>query len=50
MKVFDEPDLVIVRQAGRTPRNIPEGAVGSLLAAAAQPAVWHGIQHLLAQF
>lgn len=37
----DDPDPVIVRQAGRTLRNIAEGAIGSLLATAAlNPAVW----------
>lgn len=38
---MDDPDPVIVKQAGRTLRNITEGAIGSLLAAAAtQPEVW----------
>jgi hypothetical protein len=36
----DEPDHVIVKQAGRTLRNLTEGAIASLLATAAQPAVW----------
>jgi hypothetical protein len=36
----DEPDPVIVKQAGRTLRNITEGAIGSLIATAAQPTVW----------
>jgi len=35
-----EPDPVIVQQAGRTLRNITEGAIGSLVAAAVQPTVW----------
>ena len=35
-----EPDPIIVRQAGRTLRNITEGAIGSLFATAAQPTVW----------
>lgn len=39
-QLTDEPDSVIVRQAGRTLRNITEGAIGSFLAAAAQPTVW----------
>jgi hypothetical protein len=43
-----EPDPVIVKQAARSLRNITEGAIGSLLATAAQPTVWHGIQQLLA--
>jgi hypothetical protein len=35
------PDPAIVKQAGRTLRSITEGAIGSLLATAAQPTVWH---------
>jgi hypothetical protein len=31
---------MIVEQAGRTLRNITEGAIESLLATAAQPTVW----------
>jgi hypothetical protein len=40
VQLEDEPDLVIVKQAGRTLRNITEGAIGSLIATAAQPTVW----------
>ncbi len=40
-QLTDEPDPVIIKQAGRTLRNITEGAIGSLLATAAtQPGVW----------
>lgn len=39
-QLMDEPDPVVVRQAGRTLRNVTEGAIGSLLATAAQPTVW----------
>jgi hypothetical protein len=45
-----EPDPNIVKQAGRTLRNITEGAIGSLLATAAQPTVWiwvHEVMHRL---
>jgi len=42
-----DPDPDIVRQAGRTIRNITEGAIGSLLATAAQPAVWQWIHQTL---
>jgi hypothetical protein len=42
-----EPDLGVVRQAGRTLRNITEGAIGSLLATAAQPTVWVWIHQML---
>jgi hypothetical protein len=45
-----DPDPAIVSQAGRTLRNITEGAIGSLLAAAAQPGVWHWIHQTLASF
>jgi len=44
----DEPDPVIIRQAGRTLRNITEGAIGSLVATAVQPAVWHSILQAMA--
>lgn len=46
----DEPDLVIVRQAGRTLRNLTEGAIASLLATAAQPHVWQWIHQMLQSF
>jgi hypothetical protein len=42
-----EPDSEAVRQAGRTLRNITEGAIGSLLASGAQPTVWHWIHQTL---
>ena len=45
-----EADPEIVKQAGRTLRNITEGAVASLIATAAQPDVWQWIHHVLAQF
>jgi hypothetical protein len=40
LQMEDEPDPVIVKQAGSTLRNITEGAIGSLIATAAQPTVW----------
>jgi len=46
-----EPDSIVVMQAGKTLRNITEGAIGSLLATGAQPAIWHWIhQTLVAAF
>jgi hypothetical protein len=45
-----KPDPTIVMQAGRTLRNIIEGAVGSLLAAGIQPSLWHSVQQTLANF
>lgn len=49
-QLTDKPNLVIVREAGRTLRGITEGAIGSLLATAAQPTVWAWIQATLAHF
>lgn len=45
-----EPDEEVVAQAGRTLRNITEGAIGSLVAAASQPTVWLWIHHALMSF
>jgi AbiTii-like protein len=42
-----EPDFRIVSQAGRTLRNVTEGAIASLLATAAQPTVWQWIHQTL---
>jgi len=47
-QLTDQPDPVIVRQAGRTLRNITEGAIGSLLATAMQPKLWQWIQQVMA--
>jgi AbiTii len=44
---IEDPDQVVVKQAGRTLRNITEGAIGSLLATATQPTVWHWIHQML---
>jgi hypothetical protein len=46
----DDPDPVIVRQAGRTLRNLTEGAIASMLATAAQPHVWHLIRQIMQSF
>ena len=43
----DEPDGRIIAQAGRTLRNITEGAIGSLIAAAVQPGIWHAVYQTL---
>lgn len=43
-----DPDLGIVKQAAISLRSITEGAIGSLIAAAAQPTVWHWIHRMLA--
>jgi hypothetical protein len=44
-----EPDPVVVRQVGQTLRNITEGAIGSLVAAAAQPTIWSWVAHTMAK-
>jgi hypothetical protein len=50
-ELHGDPDPVIVTQAGRTLRNITEGAIGSLLAtAAANPLVWQWIYQRLTSF
>jgi hypothetical protein len=49
-QLTDEPNPVIVEQAGRTLRNVTEEAIASLIATAVQPSVWHTIQSLLALF
>jgi hypothetical protein len=49
-QLMEEPDPIIVRQAGRTLRNVTEGAIGSLLATAAQPAVWAWVHQILHKF
>lgn len=49
-QLTNQPDPVIVRRAGHTLKSITEGAIGSLLATAAQPTVWLTIHKLLAYF
>lgn len=46
----DEPDPVIVKQAGHTLRNITEGAISSLVATAVQPSVWSWVESFLRVF
>jgi hypothetical protein len=49
-ELMGDADPEIVRQAGRTLRNLTEGAVASLIATAVQPTVWHWIHQMLASF
>ena len=49
-QLIDEPNPTIIKEAGRSLKNSTEGAIGSLLATAAQPGVWQTIQSLLALF
>jgi len=46
-QLTDEPDPVIVKQAGKTLRNITEGAIAGLLATAAQPTVWSWVHEVI---
>jgi hypothetical protein len=46
-QLTDEPDPVIIKQAGGTLRNITEGAIGSLVATAAQPPVWVWVHEIM---
>jgi hypothetical protein len=39
-QLADDPDPVIVQQAGRTLRSITEATIGALVASAAQPIIW----------
>jgi hypothetical protein len=50
VQLADDPDPVIVNQAGRSLRNITEGAIGSLVATAAEPGIWHWVQGAMALF
>ena len=45
-----EPDSAIVNEAGRTLRSITEGAIGGLIASAAQPSVWLWVHQILQSF
>lgn len=49
-QLIDEPNPSIIKEAGKTLRNVTEGAVGSILANAAQPGVWAVVQSILAMF
>jgi hypothetical protein len=50
VELAGDSDPAIVRQAEHTLRNITEGAIGSLLATAAQPGIWHWLHQFLATF
>jgi hypothetical protein len=49
-QLLGTPNPLIVNEAGRTLRNILEGATGSLIASAAQPSVWQWVHGILSQF
>lgn len=46
----DNPNPVIVREAVKTIRNVTEGAIGSLIATAAQPTLWIWMKEILSKF
>ncbi len=46
-QLIDEPNPSIIREAFGTIKNITEGAIGSLLASGAQPAVWGALASIL---
>jgi hypothetical protein len=46
----DEPDPVIVRQAGHTLRNITEGVISGLIATAVQPTLWAWVATIMRKF
>jgi hypothetical protein len=43
-QLSDEPNPIIVQQAGRTLRNITEGAIAGLITTAIQPTVWSWVR------
>lgn len=49
IQLEDEPDPVIVRQAGQTLRNVTEGTVASLVASAVQPDIWQWVQYVMSR-
>ena len=49
-QLTDEPNPQIVKEAGRTIKNITEGAIGSMIASAAQPGIWLAANAALAMF
>lgn len=49
-QLIDEPNPTIVREACSVIKNITLGAIGSLLASAAQPGLWSGVKQVLDMF
>lgn len=46
-QLSDDPDPIIIKQAGITLRNVTEGAIRSLIDAAAQPGIWSVVLDLM---
>jgi uncharacterized protein involved in exopolysaccharide biosynthesis len=48
-QLIDEPNPTILKEAGKTLRNVTEGVIGGLITAAVQPATWQFVQDVLAR-
>ena len=46
-QLSDELNSIIVQQAGRTLRNITEGAIAGLISTAVQPTVWSWVADIM---
>jgi len=49
-QLADEPDPVILKQAGRTLRSLVEGAIAGLITEAIKPEVWQFIGSIVGRF
>jgi hypothetical protein len=48
-QLADEPNPTILKEAGKTLRNVTEGVIAGLIATATQPATWQFVQDVLAR-
>lgn len=48
-QLADEPNPIIIKEAGRTLRNLTEGTISGLVAAAVQPTVWNFVSDVLSR-
>ena len=49
-QLADEPNPTILKEAGKTLRNITEGVIAGLITTATQPSTWQFVQDVLARF
>ena len=49
-QLTDEPNPTILKEAGKTLRNITEGVIAGLITTATQPSTWQFVQDVLARF
>jgi hypothetical protein len=49
VQLTDEPNPVIIKEAGRTLRNLTEGAIAGLISTAVQPGVWHFVSDIFSR-